>query len=443
MKADALHQPVKPAQHGGFQVPDVFGFRRAGLTGLEGFFLFLVVALAPINYLRLQAVYFTASDACAVIAVIVLVSQQRLPLNYFGRASGMWYLSFFLFAGGLTISSLVNGNPVELVTVVSQYFFSLMLLPLLLGARSYPQVIALLRVLIVSITFVMVFGAYIVHFVEDAGPRLLSYNGRMRSLIERENECATLAAIAIILTLGLYYLKEIKAIWLVICLPALYYGVILTGSNSGLLISTLGTIIIVFLCGTRRSIVITLVGFLIALFSMLEFGQYFLPEVFQDRVLGALVDGDISEAGTFDGRYFLIQEALHVAQDTLFLGLGAEQYRTVSDHGAPVHSMYLLALTEGGLISLLGLVGFILTGIYLAWLAFASNGSRKVPAITLTILMVYSVMLNMFPAFYPRFWNVPLILALSLSASCMAEFRTGLANHQNNTATPRTGRITH
>ena len=42
---------------------------------------------------------------------------------------------------------------------------------------------------------------------------------------------------------------------------------------------------------------------------------------------------------------------------------------------------------------------------------------RGVAATTLTILLIFALMLNTFPHFYARFWNVPLILALSLSCA--------------------------
>ncbi|MBV1925851.1 MAG: O-antigen ligase family protein [Rhodobacteraceae bacterium] len=405
-----------------FRWPDLFGLRRAGLTGGEGLFVALLVAFAPINYLRLDALYLTASDGAAILAAFFMLAHGRLPTRFFGPATGLWLLSFLLFAGGITLGSIVNGDPTELLKTFLQYFFSLIVLPLLLAGRSYEQTVALLKVLIASITFVMIFGIYVIYFMDDPGPRLISYNGRLRSLIERENECATMAGIAAILLLGLYFLKEIRLPWVLFCLPFLYFGVLLTGSNSGLILTVVGTISTMLLCGTKRHVIIVVVCVVLAVLAVLNFGAYFLPEVFQERVLGAFLNADISEAGTFAGRFDMLREAIEISRDTLFIGLGAGQYHEISAHNTQVHNVYLLSLTEGGLISLIGLVGLLLTGVYLAWSAIITGHSTKVAAISLTVLFVVALQLNMFPTFYARFWNVPLILTMALSASRLPRF---------------------
>lgn len=220
-----------------------------------------------------------------------------------------------------------------------------------------------------------------------------------------------------VFVLGLYLLGHLRIIWLVISMPALGYGVLLTGSNSGLIVSVLGTLSIVLLCGSKKHGVITLAIILLCAVIALQFGEAFLPEVFQKRVMNALVTQDVSEAGTFEDRAYLLGEALETARRTLVIGLGADQYREFSAHGAPVHNVYLLILTEGGAVSLFGLIGLQLTGIFVAVQAMRADGSRKVGAVTVTLLLIFALMLNMFPTFYARFWNVPVILAIALSAS--------------------------
>lgn len=405
-----------------FHWPDLFGLQRAGLTGGEGLLIALLVALAPINYLRLNELYVTASDGAAILAAFFMLAHRRLPTKFFGPATGFWLLSFMLFSGGITLGSIVNGDPTELMKTFLQYFFSLIVLPVLLAGRSYEQTVALLKVLIASITFVMIFGIYVMYFVDDPGPRLISYNGRMRSLIERENECATMAGIATILLLGLYFLKEIRLRWVWFCLPFLYFGVLLTGSNSGLILTVVGTISTMFLCGAKRHMILVVVCAVAALLAVLNFGVYFLPDVFQARVLGAFLNADINEAGTFTGRFDMLFEAIEVSRGTLFIGLGAGQYQEISAHNTQVHNVYLLSLTEGGLMSLIGLVGLLLTGVYLAWGAIISGHSSTVAAISLTVLSIVALQLNMFPTFYARFWNVPLILTMALSASRLPRF---------------------
>ncbi|SDK91799.1 hypothetical protein [Aliiruegeria lutimaris] len=395
--------------------------RRHGAARAAGILAAIAVALSPMNYLRMQGIYVTASDAAMILAFILLLVNHRLPLHFFGSATGFWFVCFLLFCGGLTLGSLVNGEPKALPSVYAQYFFSLVVLPMVLAGRSYPEVVALIKVLVAALVGVMLFGIYVFHFVDDPSTRLVSGSGRMRSLIERENECAALAGIGMVFVLGLNFLGHLRRGWLVISLPVLGYGVLLTGSNSGLIVSLLGVSTIVLFCGSARHVLLTCGLILACGASALLFGEMFLPEVFQERVLNALLTHDVSVAGTFEDRAQLLGEAMHTARGTLMIGLGVDQYREISAFGAPVHNVYLLVLTEGGAMLLFGLVGLLLTGVFVAVQAIRADHSRKVGALTLTVLLIFALMLYMFPTFYARFWNVPVILAIALSASRLME----------------------
>ena len=133
------------------------------------------------------------------------------------------------------------------------------------------------------------------------------------------------------------------------------------------------------------------------------------------RVFGALQTGELSEAGTFTDRMFLIHEAMEVARETLLIGLGTDQYRVISAHGAPVHNTYLLVLTEGSLMSLFGLIGLYLTGVYLSWRAARQSDSWNIGGMTLIVMLLFALAMNGFAHFYARFWAVPFLLALALS----------------------------
>ncbi len=154
----------------------------------------------------------------------------------------------------------------------------------------------------------------------------------------------------------------------------------------------------------------------------LLFGEFFLPQVVQEKVLNAQVTHDLSAAGTFEDRAYLLGEALEMARVTQLIGLGVDQYREISAFGAPLHNLYLLVLTEGGAVSLFGLVSLLLTGVFVAVQAICADHSRKVGALTLTVLLIFALLLNMFPTFYDLFWNVPVILAIAFSASRLMEF---------------------
>ena len=376
----------------------------------------LAVFLSPMNHFRLDAVYITASDVAVVVALVVMLWQGALPRRPFGGATGLWIAGFLMLGTGLMLGSIAHAAGVELGKVMAQYAFSLLLVPLVVAGRSLDETVALARVLVLSIVVVMLFGMWMIHFVPDPPLRFVSYNNRMRSLVERENECAALGAVAVVFLLGLWQAGFARLWELLVALPILAYGIMLTGSNTGLMCAALGVgMIMVFAPSGRLTLFVLVVAG-----SILALGFAFpalVPDVFRSRVLEGIAAADPALSGTFADRMLLIQEAFRLADDRLLIGMGAEQFRNISVFDAPVHNTYLLLLNEGGLLSLCGLVALMLAGLPAPLSHLPFRRYRGIAATTLTILLIFALMLNTFPHFYARFWNVPLILALSLSCA--------------------------
>lgn len=382
-----------------------------------GFYLAAVaVFLSPMNYLRAPGVYFTASDLAVVLALVVMLRQGALPRRPFGPATGLWVAGFLLLATGLLLGSIAHAAGVELGVVLAQYAFSLLLIPLVVAGRSLDETVTLARVLVLSIVVVMLFGIWMIHVAADPPKVFVSYNGRLRSLVERENEAAALGAVAIVFLLGLWGAGRARLWELIIALPILAYGIMLTGSNTGLGCATLGVAAVMLLAPSGRLTLFVV----LTLSAILALGVLFpvlVPDVFRTRVLEGITTGDPSLAGTFTDRLLLMQEAFLLADNRLLIGMGAEQYRTISVFDTVVHNTYLLLLNEGGLLSLCGLVVLMLSGLPAALSHLSDARYRALAATTLTTLLIFALMLNTFPHFYARFWNVPLILAFSLSCA--------------------------
>src|SRR3546814_16804220 len=90
-----------------------------------------------------------------------------------------------------------------------------------------------------------------------------------------------------------------------------------------------------------------------AVVAVLYMSGYQLPTVFQDRVANALETGNLDDAGTFTDRAKLISDAWALSEHTIFAGLGVDRFRVWHPSGQPVHTMYLLLLTEGGVAALI------------------------------------------------------------------------------------------
>ncbi|MEL7211918.1 MAG: O-antigen ligase family protein [Pseudomonadota bacterium] len=387
------------------------------LGSLDAKLAALTVFLSPMNYFRLDVVYLTLADAAACATLLVMLLKGNLPRAPFGMLTPLWLCGALAIVTGLTIGSIAQGDMQSLVVIVLQYVFSLVVIVFVLAGRTYRETVMLLKVFVLSIAVVMAYGAYVVHFVPDPDWRLVSASGRMRSLVERENAAATLGAIAMVLLLNLALMREISRWKVALLMPVLLYGILLTGSNTGLLLTTFGITVTALFSGSPRFLLGYVVLVAAAAATVIFAGDTILPDVFRERVLGALTTGDLSQAGTFEDRYYLIGEAVGIARDTLLIGLGADQYREISSHGVPVHNSYLLLLTEGGLLSFSGLILLLMTGITLAWASIALARAPTHGVIALTITLIYAVMLNTYAHFYARFWIVPLTLALALAAS--------------------------
>ncbi len=376
----------------------------------------ITVFLSPLNYLRASFGYVTLGDAFAMLTLLVMLVQQRLPLYPFGNATAGWLIGVLMLTGGLTLGSAMNGNLVNGLVVVGQYCFSLLLLPVLVMQRDRAEVIFLIKVFVAAMIVVMLHGAYAVEYTPD-DLRFVSRNGRLAGLVERENATAALAAMSITFTLWLYFIGEVRGWLLPVLLAPLAWGLLLTGSNSGFMLAAIGIVCLALFSGALGVLLRLVVAVAVLAVVVHLWGHLFLPEIFLERVFGALESGDVSEAGTFDDRVALMREAFALTRHTILLGLGADQYRIISAYEAPVHNAYLLLLAEGGLVSLMGHFVLMMTAIYLAFPVWHSRDTRWFGVLTLTIVAMFAFAQMGITHYYGRFWIMPWLLAISASVA--------------------------
>lgn len=386
---------------------------------IERLLVIAAVFLSPMTYLRTDIVFFTLSDLVASAAFVVMIANRRVPLRPFADMTSFWLFSVLLLCSGLIAGSLLNGDPLTGAVGVIQYVFSFVCIPLLLLGRPARETMFLCKVMAFSLVFVMLHGVlYSVFSPDDA--RFFSRNGRLTGLIERENGVGLLAGVGIVYVTWLYFISQISGIVFLALVAPVAYGLLLSASNSGFIVAVVGIFGISFFHGSAKHILAFIGIGALALAALFLFGQYFLPEVFQERVYGALTTGDSSEAGTFDGRLLLIQEAIYLIDRSIWLGVGVDQHRLISQYGAPVHNTYLLLFSEGGLVSLLGFVCLLLTLAFVGWRSFCNPETRWSGVLMFTILLMFAVALNGVTHVYGRFLSVPLLLP---AAICLSGYR--------------------
>ncbi|QFT01761.1 hypothetical protein FIV06_30290 (plasmid) [Labrenzia sp. THAF191b] len=386
---------------------------------IERLLVIAAVFLSPMTYLRTDIVFFTLSDLVASAAFVVMIANRRVPLRPFADMTSFWLFSVLLLCSGLIAGSLLSGDPLTGAVGVIQYVFSFVCIPLLLLGRPARETMFLCKVMAFSLVFVMLHGVlYSVFSPDDA--RFFSRNGRLTGLIERENGVGLLAGVGIVYVMWLYFISQISGIVFLALVAPVAYGLLLSASNSGFIVAVVGIFGISFFHGSAKHILAFIGIGALALAALFLFGQYFLPEVFQERVYGALTTGDSSEAGTFDGRLLLIQEAIYLIDRSIWLGVGVDQHRLISQYGAPVHNTYLLLFSEGGLVSLLGFVCLLLTLAFVGWRSFSNPNTRWSGVLMFTILLMFAVALNGVTHVYGRFLSVPLLLP---AAICLSGYR--------------------
>ncbi|QFU10330.1 O-Antigen ligase [Rhodobacteraceae bacterium THAF1] len=376
-----------------------------------------VVFLSPFNVIRVPGVYLTASDICVLVALFVLIITGRLTLAPFGRFSTIWYGGFLALAGGLLIGSIANQRLVEGAEVLAQYFFAMVIVPMVITRRSIDECHTLIGIFALSMCVASLHGIYLIEFATNPPLNFVSISGRLRGVVERSNEAAALGAMALVAVL---YLGAERQIRRTIVLPAaavILYGIFLTASNTGLFAAGIGAAVYTALQRTRRHIGNMLLLVAMGVLVIAVFGTDILPASFMNRVAGALTSADLSQAGSFDGRMELVQEGWDKAADHLFIGIGADGYRYISRFDQPVHNTYVLMLVEGGALSLAGLVMMFAGTAMLGIARTLYRPTRNRGAFVLAMALICLLVLNAFAHVFARFWIVPVVLVIALAVS--------------------------
>jgi O-antigen ligase len=395
-------------------VPDA----RSRSAQLEYFFVQLAVVFAPFMSIRAPGILLTLSDFLFMISLSLRLLSGGMPLRPFGPGNVIWMGGLVMLVGDLIISSILFGDPLRGIVVGAQYTFGMLFLPMALLRRPQEQVDRLLVCGVIGMILVCLIGLYSYVTGNGIGApgeqfETVTGNGRIASLLADANALAGMVALTVPL---LAYTLIVKKIWLPIGLGIYVlfaFTIVLASSNSGLLVFALATG--AFLLGRLK--VSTLAGGLvlavIAAIVLRFFGDALLPAIFVKRVLPALTSGDISQAGTFTGRLELIKEAASMAHEHLIFGLGADQFRVVSEQRAPVHNLYLILWVEGGLPSMLGWM-ICLIGAVVTALVDAKNRRTGVTLlVTVTSAGALAALAMTFPHMYARHLIVPLLLSVS------------------------------
>jgi len=399
-------QPPFPAPHA------TTGARIITAASLAGIFL------APYTTWRLiPDTLFTFSDGLFALAALLLLSSGRRSIEPFADLTPLWLIALATMLAGLLLGSVVNGDLGRWLIVAAQYCFAYGLLPVSLSFRTRDNAITAMKALVAGIAAMELFGTAVYISTgadytraQQLGPEFITGAHRLGAFMADANWNGAMSAMAIPFTLFLFGSRRISGPVATVALGILGCGVVLSGSFTGFTSAALATFLFTSLATVGR--VTRLVAGIVAAAALALAAGVAMPSTFERRVVGALENRDMAEAGTYTGRMELIEEAWHIVDRTSIVGLGVDQFRVVSVDEAPVHNLYLLMWAEGGILALTGWLVMATVPIIAATRAFRRD--RQAAALCLAVTSVFLTFSLAAPHMYARSWVVPLLIAMAM-----------------------------
>ena len=364
--------------------------------------------------IRAEAMNVTLADVLFMGTALLLLARGRLQGAPFGQPGVIYTFGLIGMLGGLLVGTVVNGDPIRWAIAASQYLFTYIVIPMILASFSQDWLRRCITLFVIGVAVSQLVGAAAaLHpageaLVDVFGQGFITGNGRIGALTGEPNPNGAMCAMGMILTLN--GLQQGTMRWKVAlcCGAALALGILQSASFTAFAAVSVCSLFMLAASGLRA---LARIGLPIVLFA----GAYVaagspLPAAFQERVAGAIVNGNPDEAGTYVGRSALISEAWARAEHTMVVGLGVDRYRVESAYGAPVHNLHLLILNEGGAIAYLGLLTMI--GLLTALSIMIYRHDRKDGAMCLSLMGVFLVYTMAIPHMYDRIWITPVLLAI-------------------------------
>lgn len=388
------------------------------LSTIERFIVYVGVFLAPYANLRFSEFFFTASDFLFCLSFAILLMRGSVPKWPLRQTTQMWFFAFLLLFMGLLIGSLAQGTIQGLIVIGGQYFFSYIVLMFVLVREDPKEAYRIAAVFLATIILVDIHGIYTFYFVGYVpGDGVVTGARRLATVLRDPNQAASINALTMPILLYFWSVGRLRTYLALPLIAIVLVTVVLTSSNSGLAMMVVCLTAYAVSIMTSKLMIRLVLGGAILVGVVATFGgTELLPDAFQKRVLGGLSSGNISESGTFIGRTELIKEALGLIAEKhiIVVGVGADQFREVSVHSAPVHVLYLLLWVEGGLLAVMGWVLFSGVGVML-WLSVKkTGGSKHAQAVIATIVAVFLTIALFYPHMYARYWTLPVFLCFGL-----------------------------
>ena len=396
--------------------PDERGVITAPTAAVTAPLLIIATLLLSYHLWRVGGINVTVSDVFFIAVVFVELSLARLNGAPFGVLTPLWLSSLLVMLTGLFIGSFFNGDMMRWLVVAAQYLFSYMLLPMVLirDRQTIERLILVLIAGMVAMESVAIATYYLVDGHQQTetifGVDFITGSHRLGAMLGDANWNAIV--IAMTLPFVIYCARKGLLSGITAMSAVLIFGWALTlaASFTGFSAAVLAMVVMVVAGRLHPSPKIVAFGLMVV--AILYFSGYQMPEIFAKRVAPAFQNASLDGAGTYDDRAELIKEAWGLAEHTTIIGIGADRFRDFSAVGQPVHNMYMLQLTEGGVLALAGWLGLVVLLILIPLMHL-----RRCPleaSLGLAVIAVFTIFTLASPHMYARFLMVPVILSVGI-----------------------------
>jgi hypothetical protein len=384
---------------------------RAGMACLGGGVFF-----AAYLFWRPFEILLTFSDGLFLVAAVCLIVAGTLQLRPLGAFMPWWIIAFIVMVAGLLLGTIANGEPLRWSVAAAQYGFAMLVLPCLLVGHGPDRTVWLAKAMLAGVVAMELFGI-LVYFLstggyaehQQFGKDFISGARRLGAFAGDANWNGAYAAMSLPFVIYLHARRQVPGWLATLAAAVLVEALLLAASVSAIASAIIGVIAMLAVGGQRLP---KWPFALVALGVAAYFGSgQPLPQAFSTRIVPALDSGNLGKAGTFADRFDLMREAWAMAGDTTLVGIGFDQYRLASPHGAPVHNMYLLLWTEGGVLALFGWLAML--AILIATALVAMRRDRLTAALALSVITVFIVASTGSPHMYARLWMVPVAMSLA------------------------------
>lgn len=376
------------------------------------FLFFVSLYLSCASYFRLGNINFDLSDFIFLIVAVGVFFKFRYLRFVKIKSLRIWiYISIFIFLIGFLISGY-KSDLERYWIVFAQYCYGIFVIPFVMKdvLKDNPKLIDKgLFYFTLGILSITVFGIIIYHFFPLLSLRFSSSaSRRMGSLMENPNQMASFLCIAFLMLTYLRERKEVGLFFYIFSLGIIIYGLLLTGSFSGLLTFMVSLLCYLFLIRGYRLILYVLSFItIVSVFVMLNL----IPETITSRIEAS--SSSQSGYGSYDYRMELNDVALDIITKKPFIGIGLNNFQNYSGYPNDVHNAFLLIWAEAGILPIIGMFIMFSSLIFTIFRLFRQKRlSRPDLAFLIALCACIVIALSNHTHFYARFWFIPIVFII-------------------------------